>query len=363
MLLKNTLKRGNNFYQNVLLKAHNELGAIKVFASMIAPVIEAISISIWSKIPDDIKNTQVMYLIYVILGIFVALHLICAIWIVRSENSEPGLLLENHELKKELDKLKRQDKRHNNKTTSLIDSLMAIRLISWGVGYIVSEQRLGVKVNIETLKHVWLSRLLEPIYLRRNGIFQTNGSDLLNMAIYLYNEDSDELETFYRRHDDRIKTRNRAWKPGMGHVGKTFLYRKDLYCKDSEMIKSNADEWDDNDHHQDPIFYRSFASIPIYRLGDNNESSDQKPFGVLVFTSNRPGHFSRAEYELFLWTLSNFLSMFFETAEKMLVDEKLTDGCYVGKTDLENVNDVKKTTKGSKFQYFKTRVGSLFNWK
>lgn len=320
--------RNKRVWKQLLSVPHNTTRWVKVFATVIAPLIEVIATFVLSQ-GGGFSNPAVLYgtLFFVL---FVILHFVSAFLVFYNDSTNYSLLLSQKRLKKKLKIRKRQNSDLISGIKSLVNTLEIFKYITGGVNFLNSVKLQEKTLKVQQIKDL-LERLLNPIYTRRHEIFETDGDDLLNMVIYLFNEDDNELQLFFRRADDRIPKKNRSWKVGFGHIGKTFLYKQALICTDVKLTKASINETFGMTTENDDRYYRSFISVPILRSNDNGEDSDDvPPIGVLAFTSSKADHFTKAEHESFLWILSNLLSIFFESAEQTLTTEKLTHGCYVG---------------------------------
>lgn len=150
-----------------------------------------------------------------------------------------------------------------------------------------------------------IEKLLEPLVQARASILGYQGDDLYNIAVYLFNDKSGELEILYRTNDNRIVTHGRNWKPPFGHVGYA-------YATNTLLITSNFPEEsilsEDTRFSSDKEYYASFISAPI--PGVHN---DGNPLGVLVITSSRSDQFDKEDKELYslIVNYSMILSVYF----------------------------------------------------
>jgi len=153
-----------------------------------------------------------------------------------------------------------------------------------------------------------LQSMLFHLVKHRTQLFGFSGASLYNMALYLYDANSDDLFIAWRKHDDRLSTSSRRWKPGFGHVGLTFVQQEAKICHDifesSELANSASNEPNDR------LKYRSFLSIPITNLCSSQNG--KKPLGVLVFTSSHVGQFSWGRDKFFALTAARLLSIYIE---------------------------------------------------
>ena len=152
-------------------------------------------------------------------------------------------------------------------------------------------------------------------YLSRNRetLFSYKSESKFNIALYIYNKERNHLEVICRICDDRITKKNRAWKPGFGHVGLTYLHKELKICPD--ITKSNELKIS---NPADRKNYCSFLSVPILAYKQNSSEEDCK--GVLVLTSALPDQFSLERDRDFLLNLSSLIAIYSEVIYKMYVD-------------------------------------------
>ncbi|WP_146750250.1 hypothetical protein [Pseudomonas sp. RIT411] len=151
-----------------------------------------------------------------------------------------------------------------------------------------------------------LTRILSHLVEHRSKLFIYQNDALYNFALYLHDRSSDELIVKWRSHDNRLKTSNRSWKPGQGHVGLAFIQGEAKICQDitksSELSTTSTNPSDRK--------YRSFISVPINDSGQIGDG--KKPLGVIVFTSDYPGQFSWGRDKVFTLTVAKLLSILIE---------------------------------------------------
>ncbi|MBY7957823.1 GAF domain-containing protein [Vibrio fluvialis] len=151
-----------------------------------------------------------------------------------------------------------------------------------------------------------LDSMLWPLIVDKEELFGYKESSLFNIALYVYNPITERLEVLCRFNDPRIEVQNRSWKPGIGHVGMTFLHKEIKYCpnieKSTELsVKSKEDE----------KTYHSFISVPILACEDI-ESSDNHPHGVLVLTSAHDEQFDLDRDFFFLHSIGKSLAVYLD---------------------------------------------------
>lgn len=153
-----------------------------------------------------------------------------------------------------------------------------------------------------------LEAVLSHLVKHRFELFGYSGESLYNMALYMYDNNDDDLFIIWRRHDDRMTTSNRRWKPGLGHVGLAFVQQEAKICHDIFTSTELADS--STSDEADKAKYRSFLSIPITNSFGNVNGG--KPLGVLVFTSSSIGQFDWERDRFFTLTIAKLLSIYIE---------------------------------------------------
>lgn len=173
----------------------------------------------------------------------------------------------------------------------------------------ISESPIPLVDGETALSEKHLNDLLWPLVVDKGNLFNYNESSLYNLALYVYDIESDKLNVKTRFHDERIAIQNRSWSPGMGHVGMAFLHKEIKCCPDIDLsteLRSKSE----HDHKT----YRSFISVPIIACEDN-EHTETKPHGVLVLTSANVKQFELQRDQMFLLTVSKLLSIYLDKYE------------------------------------------------
>lgn len=146
-------------------------------------------------------------------------------------------------------------------------------------------------------------------------IFGFRSIDLHNFAVYLYDDDEENLRVAWRECDPRIQRQDRRWAPGNGHVGLCFVQKRVLFSNNVPQ----SDELERDDPADDKK-YVSMVSIPIFRSGNfpnshtgsSDVDHDAQPLGVFVVTSSAPNQFDKELHKSFLLSLSFHLSFVIE---------------------------------------------------
>ncbi|MCC0179452.1 GAF domain-containing protein [Waterburya agarophytonicola K14] len=126
----------------------------------------------------------------------------------------------------------------------------------------------------------------------REQIFDFNSEDLWSFSVYLYRQNDDLLESIWlKKHENHPSTGEpRKWKPGQGHIGRAFIDGVAKITGDAtELAVANLMSPPPRlARDYDREAYKSFASIPI-----SLNAEQEKPYGVLVVTSNKPNRFNK----------------------------------------------------------------------
>jgi hypothetical protein len=124
--------------------------------------------------------------------------------------------------------------------------------------------------------------ILAGAYQMREKIFRyKNEYSLYNLAVYLYDPTVQLLKKAWRKSHRKIRAQNRAWQPGIGHIGQCFLQKQVIITPDLCAGRFPTMSEDDR------TFYRSAAATPIL--------NDGEAVGVFVVTSNEVGQFGKAD--------------------------------------------------------------------
>lgn len=134
---------------------------------------------------------------------------------------------------------------------------------------------------------VHLTRLLDLVIAEKHVLFDI-GDEQWNFAIYVYEPERDILvcKVCRRPLRDEENGLHREWRPGEGHTGMAWQRREELVASDANdpqvepLFRAKGEKF----REEDPIRYRSLASIPI-------AVADANPLGVLVATSDKIGRF------------------------------------------------------------------------
>jgi hypothetical protein len=163
--------------------------------------------------------------------------------------------------------------------------------MAWLTLYKLMTEMVDQAISAETVSQETAKRLyntvVEFIADYKSRLFGI-GDDYLNIAIYQFNEEVQELECVacYRSRPSDAIGPHRSWKSGEGHVGKAFELQNELICSDARAPDVAA--WvaapPDKFRQDDPEKFVSLAAIPIAINYD-------KPLGVVIMTSSEPYRF------------------------------------------------------------------------
>ncbi|EIF8949623.1 GAF domain-containing protein [Vibrio cholerae] len=299
-----------------------------IWMTLIAPVLVGVFISYWFSLkpPED----KIPLFSYVCIIVFLLIHLALA-WF-QHKNSKKHIThseVTNHrdQYNDLVGKFNQLRVSHQKLSELSISQITTLYLLSAELDKAVGElnKELGRELendpnappiplvnSIETLMDEHLHNLLWPLVVNREDLFSYEEKSLYNIALYVYNRSSSKLEVKKRFHDERITTQNRDWRPGIGHVGMTFLHKEIKCCPNIKVsteltVKSE----------QDSKYYCSFFSVPILACEDN-EQTENEPHGVLVLTSASENQFNPHRDQIFLQAISKMLAVYLDKQEHAL---------------------------------------------
>ena len=168
-------------------------------------------------------------------------------------------------------------------------------------------------VKIGDLVDKGLDRILRILAKFRAELFDYSGTSFYNICLYIYDEKANLLKVEWRKHDDRLETSDRDWKPGKGHVGLTFIQNELKICHDifaSTELSASASTSGDKEK------YRSFLSVPIRDASKLSGDNGENPLGVLVLTSNAEAQFSFERDQMFVLTIAKILAIYIDKCTK-----------------------------------------------
>lgn len=171
---------------------------------------------------------------------------------------------------------------------------------------LMRKEQVPLESGLLPLTERHLEAIVWPLIVNRESLFGYAEQSLYNLALYVYDKNSDSLIVKKRFCDSRIVQQNRCWRPGMGHVGMAFLHKELKICPDiseSTELRTKSDS--------DRKTYRSFISVPIIACEDD-ENTENKPHGVLVLTSAHKEQFDVQRDQIFLLTVSKLLAIYLD---------------------------------------------------
>lgn len=180
----------------------------------------------------------------------------------------------------------------------------------------------GKKIDHDALKKCF-DKLFTPLVRHRNELFGYGSDAFYNFALYLINENEQELFIAWRSHDNRLQVSNRKWRPGFGHVGLTYIHDEIKICHDiskSTELSSNTQVGSDQNK------YKSFLSVPIRdnSFDEGKTKGTHRPIGVLVLTSNKESQFDFERDKIFILTVAKLVAMFFGKITTKIIEQQST---------------------------------------
>lgn len=192
--------------------------------------------------------------------------------------------------------------RSNQQDKILSRYILYMKSVQWSLS-VLESQKYSENKNLDA--QTILYNLLEPLLKYRDELFDYNGGDLYNIAVYLYNAEEDLLKPYFRRCDDRIERHDRDWKPLFGHIGYTY-WAKNLTITTEYPGQASATTANELEHDRD--FYASCIAVPI-----PGKEEDDPLIGVFIITSSRSYQFDRDDSDLidFMMIYTMILSQYF----------------------------------------------------
>lgn len=139
----------------------------------------------------------------------------------------------------------------------------------------------------------YLDAVMAPICNNVGALFQCGGDEWWNIAVYLYHPNERILFSVWRQkhraHPSPARY-GRDWRPGEGHIGKTFADRAPKITRNAGNpdVAALMEPPPVDRQPYDSEAYIAYASIPIL----NPLEQDSDPLGVLVITSNQIDRFN-----------------------------------------------------------------------
>ncbi|QYJ98124.1 GAF domain-containing protein [Shewanella alkalitolerans] len=261
------------------------------------------------------KVDEIPTFVWIIVSIFIMIQFFVAI-IQHKGSSFDTMIMEYRDknaaltnIKNEFENLKTQYTKDSTCFYSQRTALRnAVNSLSYSIGLIRNVEAADREVTEEEFDTM-LDSLVRPLHIFREKLFSLEAETLWNIAIYLPEiENNDELVSVWRRHDDRIVPKNRTWKPGIGVVGESFVYKSIKYYEDISKIANNSG----HNSRWDIETYKSIIAIPIVPCIDGSSEDDHKPLGVLIMTSSAAEQFNLDRDAHFLQTYANLIAILVE---------------------------------------------------
>ncbi len=190
--------------------------------------------------------------------------------------------------------------------TSQMDALrVTSEALSYAIGKIRNQETAHTKVTNDTMDEM-IHSLLWPLVVFRERLFNFPQGSLWNIALYVLNKEG-KLVPKWRMNDKRIQVQNRAWDPGFGVVGLSFLHKTIKYLGDDvedQAFSKNSDH--------DKETYKSIIAVPVIPCEDKSSQTNHLPVGVLVLTSDQSLQFNLDRDAKFLQTHANLVAILIE---------------------------------------------------
>lgn len=190
-------------------------------------------------------------------------------------------------------------------------------VVNRAIGEINTIRQKGDKISSDKfweISEIHINQMIAPLVNQREHLFDYKSESKYNIALYFYSSLDDVLFVVARDCDSRLGRRNRRWKPGIGHVGLSFLYKSPMFCPNIEESNEISGTCSQGDLQN----YRSFASFPILRCDDDGDlANGHKAQGVLVLTSALKEQFQQERDKVFLAVISRLMGIYLTSVETL----------------------------------------------
>lgn len=288
--------------------------------TLIAPIIIGLGVSFVFQFKDTPDKINFWFLLTTI--IFLSLHLILgfgAKYLDKKDDSTNELseLSNEYDFRiKEIEKIRERMTMQNklSETQKMVIYFTTLQVNSHIRSILIKNKENNLKDEDfrQDTKEFFMT-ILGYLSRHREILFDYKSESKFNIALYIYSEDKQQLVVNSRICDDRIIRKDRAWKPGFGHVGLTYLHKELKICpnihESNELKISNP---------SDGKNYCSFLSVPI--LAYQQGSDAQECLGVLVLTSALPNQFLLERDRDFILNLSSLIAIYAEVIYKLYID-------------------------------------------
>lgn len=281
------------------------VGAAHILSIAVFPLTETLLIrnaeGLWASIG---------YWLIPLLTLILIAHVITG-WLSFVSSRNESFYFEYVDLQRKLEKVQEQSDVEKERREQLETSRAAVSFCLEALGEFITYCESKRSISAGEV-HKWLKNLLLIPVKRRAKIFNYVTDSRHNIAVYLYSDQSEKLEKFYREADSRIEQKNRPWRPGFGHIGLCFQRKKAIISPD--ILK--APELSEDLVGADDQVYRSIATVPIFSLESTSETADAK--GVFIVTSDVPGQLTEARHQGLFLIFGRLLSLFFHVVDQNL---------------------------------------------
>lgn len=290
------------------------ISTFSIWNTCFAPIIIGLGVSYVFLFKDDLSKLHSSFFIFCF--IFLVIHVFLSIGF-HYLDKRSDTTIELSELVKKYnnisDDIEKIHKRMHLSTSLTATQKLVIYLTTLKVNSHIREMIHGKRdgsLSEETMDNKlqeFFDTILSYLSIHREVLFSFVSESRYNIALYIYDNHSQDLQVVSRRCDDRIVRQDRSWKPGFGHVGLTHLQKELKICPDitkSSELKVN--------NQSDKKNYCSFISVPIltYNEGDSNNEC----LGVLVLTSALPEQFSLERDRDFLKNIVSLIAIYIDVS-------------------------------------------------
>jgi hypothetical protein len=236
---------------------------------------------------------------WILIWVVAIIHIFLLILLVKTEMPLSSFLIEFDEQAQDIELMKLKSQKLEAFAETLQAALAASELSLIGLEISFNSKHPDIADLFKVILNPWIQN-------RASIFWPQGGNTLYNIAVYLYDSGTNQLNPAFRSCDDRIKRHDRSWNSGVGHVGVCHTRRETSFCNDMESAISLTN--DESSLPEDNIYYKSVIAEPI-RV--NNDV-----VGVLVITSNNKDQFIEEIHVPCMRNLTQLLGLGWEVYHK-----------------------------------------------
>jgi hypothetical protein len=267
---------------------------LQIIVGAILPIVEAVIVNRATD-PSNAAANEFWNLIWILATI----HVVLLLALVISEMPLSRFLIEFDEQAQELSLVKLELEKFEVFVDTCQAALAASELSMIGIENSFNHKNSDIGTIFEMVLNPWIRN--------RAAIFWPQGGNTFyNVAVYIYDNQTNQLEPVFRSCDDRIKRNDRSWPSGVGHVGVCFSRKETSFCNDMESAISLTNS--QSSLPEDNIYYKSVIAEPI--------KVNNGVIGVLIITSNQKDQFIEEIHIPCVRSLTQLLGLGWEVHHK-----------------------------------------------